>query len=202
MNNGLYDEIEETWARETRNEELQDLEDVRLSRMVAYLSKVRLSLAEAKDELHERLLSQEGQNLEFMLKDLLSLRRDKIIRAAMTLTKPEGLMTLPEEEFYNRLIRAFKGHYEFINDSLRGITHSTLSRPVDIEQGEYDEMEDIEYVTVRFIRATGIPAEGLDGRTYGPYEKEDLARMPASTALVWINQNIATRVISEDIFEE
>ncbi len=198
----MYGEIEETWAREVRNEKLQDLEDVRLSKMIVYLSKVRLSLAEAKDDLHEKLLNQEGQNLEFMLRDLLILRRDKIIRTAMTLTKPEGLMTLPEEEFYNRLIRAFKGHFEFVTDSLRGVTHSRASRPMDIEHGEYDESEELEYVTVRFIKGTGIPAEGLDGRTYGPYEKEDLARMPASTALVWINQNIAVRVISEDTLEK
>lgn len=198
----MYREIEETWMREVRNEELQDLEDVRLSKMISYLSRVRLSLAEAKDDLHEKLLNQEGQNLEFMLRDLLTLRRDKIIRAAMSLTKPEGLMTLPEEEFYNRLIRAFNGHLEFVNDSLRGITHSTTSRPVDIEHGEYDESDELEYVTVRFIKGTGIPAEGLDGRTYGPYEKEDLARMPASTALVWINQNIAVRVINDQSSEK
>ncbi len=183
--------------QEVRSEKLQDLEDVRFSKMVEYVSRVRLSLAEAKSDLDEELLSKEGQNLEFMLRDLLLLRRDKILRDAMSLAKPEGLMILPEEEFYNRMIRAFKGHFEFVNDSLRGVTHS-LTHPPTGADGNLDESDEIEYVTVRFIKATGIPAEGLDGRTYGPYEKEDLARMPSSTALVWINQNIAVRVISED----
>jgi DNA replication initiation complex subunit (GINS family) len=168
--------------------------------MIAYLSKIRLSLASVKDELHSNLLSQEGLNLEYMLRDLLMLRRDKILAAALELRRPQGIMTLPEEEFYNRLLRGFKGHQEFVSESMSGAAVSSLKSETDDSSGRSKTDDDaLDYVTVRFLKPTDIPAEGLDGRTYGPYAREDIARMPVSTALVWINQKVAVRVMTEEL---
>lgn len=193
-----YDDIQEAWERETQNESLQDLEDLRLNGMVAYVSEVRLSLAAAADTFQADLLNQEGQNLEFMLRDLLMLRRDKILRDILELRKPQGIMTLPEEELYNRLMRGIKGHLEFVRDSLTGIDVTISKRGKASESDLPDDTDEIEYITVRFLKPTDIPAEGLDGRTYGPYDQEDIARMPSSTALIWINQRIAARVMTEE----
>ncbi|MHA1961802.1 MAG: hypothetical protein ACW99U_16385 [Candidatus Thorarchaeota archaeon] len=201
MSDPKYEEIREAWTEEVETKPLQALEDLRFNKMVSYLSQIRLSLAGAKGELHTSLLSQEGQNLEYMLRDLLMLRRDKILAAALELQRPQGIMTLPEEEFYNRLVRGFKGHREFVSESLSGTGVVTLK---STEHGESDGTtesgdDELDYVTVRFLKPTEIPAEGLDGRTYGPYAREDIARMPVSTALVWINQKAAIRVMTEEM---
>jgi hypothetical protein len=81
-----YDDIRSAWEDETSNEALQNLADLRLSKMVSYLSKIRLELASTKadDVLQADLLTQEALNIEFMLKDLLDHRRNKILQAAET----------------------------------------------------------------------------------------------------------------------
>ena len=107
MNDVNYNDIESAWEQETANENLQDLEDLKLSKMVSYLSEIRVSLAETKaeDQLQADFFTQEALNVEFMLNDLLLLRQDKILKAALAQRRPIGTMTLPEEEFYNRLLR-------------------------------------------------------------------------------------------------
>ena len=101
----MYDDIRKTWEDEKNNDALQNLEDLRLSKMVAYLSSVRHLLAETPSEnsIQVDLLTQEGLNIEFMLRDFLMLRRTKIMNAVLGQEKPAGSMTLAEEEFYNRL---------------------------------------------------------------------------------------------------
>ena len=197
-----YENIQEAWELEVETERLQDLQDLRLRRMIDYLSKVRLQLAETEDELQSDLLNQEGQNLEFMMRDLLMIRRDKILKAVLEVRRPQGIMTLLEEELHSRLSRGINGHLEFVNDSLRGVQQKTRGKktvPGKSYDGETDDLKEIDYVTVRFLEPTDTPAEGLDGKVYGPYKREDIARIPSSTALVWINQQIAVRVMIDDI---
>jgi len=45
LNEISYDDIRNAWDDEISNESLQNLADLRLSKMVSYLSKVRLELA-------------------------------------------------------------------------------------------------------------------------------------------------------------
>jgi len=130
------------------NEALQNLADLRLSKMVSYLSKIRLELASTKadDVLQADLLTQEALNIEFMLKDLLEQRRAKIMKAALSNRKPAGDMTLAEEGFYKDIQRAL-----------------------------------VEYIVVRFLRPIKEPFMGLDEMTHGPFEKEDVAKIPAAS---------------------
>ena len=123
----MYDMIGAAWEAETGNEELQSLNDLQLTKMTEYLSKVRFELTEtaAGNQLQADLLSQEALNLEFMIKDLLMVRRSKIVKAALEQTKPSGELTLSEEEFYNRLVRGIDGHLESVNESLTGMPSPT-----------------------------------------------------------------------------
>ena len=115
-----YDDIRSAWEDETSSEALQNLADLRLSKMVAYLSKIRLELAStnADDILQSDLLTQEALNIEFMLKDLLDYRRSKILKAALSNRRPTGDMTLAEEGFYKDTQRALDSHAEFVKESL------------------------------------------------------------------------------------
>ncbi len=110
-----YNDIKNAWDDEISNNALQNLADLRLSKMVSYLSKVRLELAStnADDVLQADLLSQQALNIEFMLKDLLEYRRNKILKAAFSNRKPTGDMTLAEEEFYKETQRALDSHIDF-----------------------------------------------------------------------------------------
>jgi DNA replication initiation complex subunit (GINS family) len=197
----LYKDINAAWAAETANDELQNLEDLRLSKMTEYLSKVRFALTEtpAEKQLQADMYTQEALNLEFMLKDLLMLRRNKIIRAAMAQRKPLGAMVLSEEELYNRLLRGFEGHSNFVREALTGMPSSTMTRPTD--GGEVSPQEDVvDYVIVRFLRSIDDSIIGIDERTYGPFKKEDLITIPADNARVWLRDGtVGSRLMGEAV---
>jgi len=202
-----YDGIKIAWEEEIANEGLQDLADLRLSKMIAYLSKVRLELAStnADDVLQADLLTQEALNIEFMLKDLLELRQQKILKAALDNRKPTGDMTLTEEVFYKTIQRAFDSHAEFVKESLSGTTPKTRSKSekekIETKTSDDvidDEGEDIDYIVVRFLRPIEEPFMGLDEKTHGPFEKESVAKIPAANVRVWLRDGTATRIVPED----
>jgi len=202
-----YDDIRNAWEDETSSEVLQNLRDKRLSRMVAYLSKIRLELAStnADDVLQSDLLTQEALNIEFMLKDLLDYRRNKILKAALSNRKPTSDMTLDEEDFYKLTQRALDSHAEFVKESLSGTTSQPKSRPKkgkttkETSDATLDEdAEDIDYIIVRFLRPISEPFMGLDEKTHGPFEKEDVAKIPAANVSRWLRDGTATRIVPED----
>jgi DNA replication initiation complex subunit (GINS family) len=194
-----YDNIRVTWEKEAESEELQDLQDTKLAKMIAYLSQVRLGLAhtDAKDRLKSDLLQKEAKNLEFMLKDLLMLRRDKILKASLALRRPLGGMTLPEEEFYNRLVRGVEKHTEFVQETLSGTPVATVKRSV-VSSEKDSESETVDYVLVRFLRPIENHFLGLDEVTYGPFKKEDVAVIPTINARTWLRDGTVVRVVVEN----
>jgi DNA replication initiation complex subunit (GINS family) len=202
-----YDSIRSAWKDEVENESLQDMADLRFSKMISYLSNLRLSLAstDASESLQADLLTQEALNLEFMLEDLLALRRDKILKSALIGRRPTSDMTLAEEEFYNRIQRAFDGHSEFLKESLAGAVPSRKKSKAkkgkeenDQDESSLEENDEMEYIVVRFLRSIDEAFMGLDELTYGPFKKEDIARIPTANARLWLRDGTAVRVVLED----
>ncbi|MCK4739949.1 MAG: hypothetical protein KAT22_00230 [Candidatus Thorarchaeota archaeon] len=206
MSDVNYTDIESAWEQETANESLQDLEDLKLSRMVSYLSEVRVSLAKTKaeDQLQADILAQEALNIEFMLNDLLSLRQDKLLKAALAQSRPMGTMTLAEEEFYNRLVRGVEGHQEFVKGALVGTPPSSAKRSTKKKRKKGDDKSDVppeeatDYVLVRFLQPIKDAFMGLDEATYGPFKKEDIATIPTENARTWLRDGTVVRVVAEE----
>ena len=203
----VYNDIRKTWEDEKNNDVLQNLEDLRLSKMVAYLSSVRHLLAETPSEnsIQVDLLTQEGLNIEFMLRDFLMLRRTKIMNAVLGQEKPAGSMTLAEEEFYNRLLRGVTSHSDFVEEVLAGTPAPTMKRskkkkkektPTEKKPPDSDEME---YVMVRFLRSVEEPFMGLDEVAYGPFQEEDIATIPTANAKSWLRDGTVTRVMPSNV---
>ena len=207
MSDVKYSDIESAWEQETANENLQDLEDLKLSKMVSYLSEIRVSLAETKaeDQLQADFFTQEALNVEFMLNDLLLLRQDKILKAALAQRRPIGTMTLAEEEFYNRLLRGVEGHQEFIKGALIGTPLSTTKQSTRKKRKKGDDKSDdppeeaMDYVLVRFLRPIKDAFMGLDEATYGPFKKEDIATIPTENAHAWLRDGTISRVVPEEL---
>jgi len=200
----LYDAINKTWENEKDNSRLQDFEDLRLSKMVSYLSSVRQQLAETSSDntIQVDLLTQEGLNIEFMLRDLLMIRRTKIMNLVFQNETPKGSMTLAEEEFYNRLQRGFSSHADFVDEVLAGSPTPTMKRtrkkkkkkPSQPEKEAKDDSDEIEYVMVRFLRSVEESFMGLDEIVYGPFQEEDVATIPTANAKIWLRDGTVTRV--------
>lgn len=200
-----YNDIKSAWESEVQNESLQDLGDLRLSKMISYLSSVRLSLAsmDAEKRVQADILTQEALNLEFMIEDLLTLRRQKILKAAMSGHKPTSDMTLAEEELYNRTQRALDGHIEFIADSLAGSKPKKAKKADDTEESKAPSSSEMaDYVTVRFLQPIDDAFLGIDEKTYGPFKKEDVAMIPAANARTWLRDGTVVRIVTEEDFSQ
>ncbi|MHA1905951.1 MAG: DNA replication complex subunit Gins51 [Candidatus Thorarchaeota archaeon] len=205
MSEIVYDDIKKTWEDEKNNDSLQNLEDLRLSKMVAYLSTVRHLLAETPSEnsVQVDLMTQEGLNIEFMLRDLFMLRRTKIMNAVLSQVKPAGSMTLAEEEFYNRVSRGVTSHSEFVEEVLAGTPVPTMKRskkkkkesPPPVKKKKAEEVDEMEYVMVRFLRSVEEPFMGLDEVVYGPFQEEDIATIPTANAKSWLRDGTVTRIV-------
>ncbi len=201
-----YTDIVSAWKNEIESEGLQDMGDLRLSKMVSYLSGLRLSLAsiDAEERIQADILTQEALNIEFMLEDLLELRKQKILKSAISGHRPRGDMTLAEEEFYNRFQRALDGHTEFIKDSLAGLPSqvkkkSKKKKDMKKEVTEIRSDSDaVDYITVRFLREINEPFMGLDEKTYGPFKKEDIVMIPSANASLWLRDGTVVRFIPEE----
>ncbi|MHA1943021.1 MAG: DNA replication complex subunit Gins51 [Candidatus Thorarchaeota archaeon] len=201
-----YTDIQTAWKNELENEGLQDLGDLRLSKMVSYLSSVRLALAstDAKERIHAEILTQEALNIEFMLEDLLELRKQKILKSTLSGQRPRGDMTLSEEEFYNRFQRSLDGHAEFIKESLAGSPTPIKKKKKKKKDSKKKVSEPpadsdaVDYVTVRFLRSIEEPFMGLDEKTYGPFKKEDIVMIPAANASLWLRDGTVVRFIPEE----
>lgn len=200
-----YDLIRNAWIAEQDNDALQDLEDLKLTNMTEYLSQVRLKLAKtnAEDRIQFNLYTQEALNLEFMIHDLLILRRDKILNACIRQIPPKGTMTLFEEEdFYKRLVRGFENHNKYVDDVLAGTPLSTIKidhEPVGTKKEKEDKTEstELEYVLVSFLKPVDTAFVGFDEVTYGPYEIGETATIPLANARRWLRDGIVTRIIME-----
>lgn len=190
-----YKDISKIWADEVKEESLRNLPNMTLAKMTMYLSKVRLTLASINTEnkIQEELLKQEALNLEFMIRDLLLLRRQKILNLVLTGRHPSAeSMTLDEEDFYKEIKTSFERHMEFVESSITG----TSSKPRS-EQDD-DESSGSEYVTVRFLKDIESAFMGLDGREYGPFEKEHVAMIPFENATNLSRDGSVSRVLFED----
>jgi DNA replication factor GINS len=197
-----YEDIKSAWENEIENEGFQDLGDLRLSKMIAYLSSVRISLAstDAEKRIQADMLTQEALNLEFMIEDLLTIRKQKILKAVLSGHRPRGDMTLAEEELYNRIQRALDGHTEFVKESLAGSKPKKKKKSsAEAEKSKTPpETETVEYVTVRFLRQISDAFLGLDEKTYGPFKKEDVAMIPAANARTWLRDGTVIRIVAEE----
>jgi DNA replication initiation complex subunit (GINS family) len=200
-----YDLIKNAWIAEQNNDALQDLEDLKLNKMTEYLSQVRLKLAEtnAEDRMQFNLYTQEALNLEFMIHDMLILRRDKILKACIRQIPPKGTMTVFEEEdFYKKLVRGFENHNKYVDDVLAGTPLSTMKvnhekSTTKKEKEDKTELTELEYVLVSFLKPVDNAFVGLDEVTYGPYEVGDTATIPLANARRWLRDGIVTRIIME-----
>ena len=191
-----YNEISKIWATEVNEDSLQPFTRRQLLNIIVYISKIRLTLASdgTGTKLQEELLKQEALNLEFMLKDLLLLRKQKLLNLVLTGRHPPVELTiLDEEDFYTKVKTAFDMHHQFVESSLAGSATAKSDAKDKEELPPADE-----YMTVRFLRDVEDAFLGLDGHEHGPFKKEHVAMIPADNARNWERNGTVSRVILED----
>lgn len=179
----LYDELYEAWKREKENVELQRVPKNFYAKVAEYVKKIREERRMLdKNTTKAKLLKREFRNVKNIVEELTRLRYDKALRKSLAReTVPREVLTQEEAKLYGEILPLAEAYQGFLNDILRG-------RLSDIGRGEKPKN-----MLLRFVQE--IPAiVGSDMRTYGPFEPEDIATLPAENARILIKQGAALEV--------
>lgn len=184
----LFKRLYEGWRREREKPSLQNHDDDYYLCMANYSSKLReQNRMLDKTSVRGKIITQEMDYVEKMLRDLLQLRLAKILNAEMEGTPLITANLLPEERELHSDIRRLIGSY---NDMARNIVFGRLDgSEARLKQSASSE-DFTGFKVLRFIKP--VPAiMGVDMKTYGPYNPEDVATLPEENAENLIRRGFA-----------
>jgi len=178
----MYKLLYDAWLKEKKNREVQKLPENFYVKIAEYMRKLRKE-GRMLDEksVKARVLRRKTKNVEAMVKELLWLRWEKIVRKALEDRKiPENALTLEEQRWSQRLVSLFEDFESFCDKVLMG----KIEKPL---------REQPSMMVLRFLE--DVPAlVGADMRTYGPFKAEDVATLPFENARILIRRGVAVKV--------
>jgi DNA replication factor GINS len=178
----LYNELYEAWRHEKDSSELQPLPKDFYVRLAEYVKRIREE-GRMLDEktTRGRLLLHEAENVRRMVGELVSLRHYKAVQlvSESEAVNVEGL-TKEEEKLFSDVSRPF--------EVFQGIMK-------EVEAGRLPQTgrEKPKNRVLRFLKETPVIV-GVDMKTYGPFQREDVASVPAENAKILTKQGIAVEV--------
>ena len=179
----MYKEVYETWKREKESRILQQLPKDFYRKVAEYIKKIReeTRMLDTKT-VKGRLIKTEFENVKKMLEEILRLRLEKILEMLkIGEDVPKSHLTSEEEEIFEETFPISERFQKLIKDLTQG-------RISEVTSGEKSGK-----VVIRFLK--DIPAiVGVDLKTYGPFQAEDVASLPAENAKILIRQGLAIEV--------
>jgi DNA replication initiation complex subunit (GINS family) len=179
----MYNELYTAWRKEIEEASLGSLPSDFSARIAEYLKLIKEENKMLdKKSLKATLLDNEARNAKRMIKELLCMRYEKIVKAlTQNQDLPSELLTA-EEAKMRESFGAFTDAYQrFIGNLLQGHTPEV---DVEISRKRW---------VLRFTK--NIPAiVGTDMKTYGPFLVEDVASIPVENAKILIRQGLAVQV--------
>ena len=149
---------------EKRNTKLTELPENFFEKVKEYLNRKRL-LAEKKMDEKAFL---EVRNIERLIEEIFNMRERKIINQALIAVRtgipPENL-TKEENEFFNKVVDLLKSRRESVLKKL-------------LEKSEIVE----EKIKLLIFKEDVPEFVGVDMKTYGPFRKGDIAKLPEENA--------------------
>lgn len=213
-----YEKLYQHWLEEFQQTNLTELN----SELFKYYKKIVNSInnykEEKRDDLKDYILETYKENINFLFKDFLKIRKVKIMNSASTM-KEINLNNVIEAEklLYQNLISSIKGYnkvkkisiYEAEEESkLEDLIDSKLEPKIlAIKEGLSNIEEElitadskvvsdedkINYILVRFLKKAP-PLVGIDLLNYGPFEKDDIANLPQKNAKILIYEKFAEKI--------
>ena len=147
------------------------------------------------DNLIEEIRTSSVSLVDFYLNDLLDLRQEKILKSCKNLKIiEEEFLTKIELDFYNNVLLAFKG-YKKMRNMYSVIADACLPEPkkkqsqVFCQNPEFlKKGAETEYSMIRVLKE--LPSiVGFDTINYGPFNKEDIAKIPKINAIILEKEN-------------
>ena len=133
--------------------------------------------------------------MDYIIEDLLAIRKEKIVELCKNLEIIEQKdLTLSEQQFYQNISSAFKGYnknQQYHNALAESCPEEDISKPLEVPCDPVLEptVAKIEYCDVRVLKFAEALV-GPDFVTYGPFNKEDLVRLPKRSARIMEKEKI------------
>lgn len=150
--------------------------------VAAYIKTINDQIELGERSIIGRLMAKEKELLMQLTRMLMEVRIAKVQQAINDI---DYTNLTPEERFITEPITQFKRRVERVEKA--------------IENGQLSVLEAIErkatsrYMVVRFLQPHP-PTIGADLQKYGPYQKEDVAVLPAENARLLVKQGIAVEL--------
>jgi hypothetical protein len=199
----IYEELIFDWEVECTSDEITSLPEAKLKKFYNFQKKIHQlehhappsnATEETKSIIWE-LKKESSKNVDYIINDLLAIRQEKIIQMCKKLEViDQKNLTLSEQQFYRSLLAAFKG-YKKTKQYQNAITESCPEEELPDTEEEPCEPEitgttaKIEYCDVRVLK-DAPPLVGPDFVIYGPFQKEEMVRLPKKSARIMEKEKI------------
>jgi len=196
-----YAKLHAAWEFEVKRDELQNIPDSFIHEMKNYA--IQLNRTTTNPETLSGSLTQtERSYANQMIKEIIDLRLNKIIRSELNGLPINAQAMTPEEQKLHSNLRQLLSDYKQSSELLTFKDTLTQTRPPlqktkkPIQPAPKYEEKDTELFLVRFLKP--LPAiMGIDMKAYGPFQPEELATIPRQNAENLIKRGIAKKVIVE-----
>ncbi|RMF05510.1 hypothetical protein D6764_04570 [Candidatus Woesearchaeota archaeon] len=211
-----YDTLVDISRRERNKPELQKLDNTFYSDVLKYLAEKKKILDEIKaksgafDSQEQKALFQIN-NAKKLVRDIYERRERKIIAMALNRSRTgsdiidTSTLLDDEKKLYEELVSVLDRFRKGVLNNVLSMKKPVLreekpSKPAQEEETksqkeEQDSREEPseDYVLVRFLHA--VPRfVGTDLSAYGPFEEEDIAKLPKDVARVLISKGRAEEI--------
>jgi DNA replication initiation complex subunit (GINS family) len=175
-----YDELQEAWKRELRNNDLQALRQGLFKDLASYTKRLREAQRNLDGKsLKAEVIDEELGRIESLLTQLLDRRLDKI-ESQIDRDQTTDLAGA-EKQAYQAAANVHRDFKKLKDDILQG------REPIASAKTDRSPL------MVRFIK--DVPSIiGVDLKTHGPFQKEDIATLPRENAESLIRQGTAVEV--------
>ncbi len=188
----MFDKIQNKWKEEREKELLTPMNEAFYGAMRDFLKVRTVRTKEEINPLIKKILEERLNRLKYVINDLLKLRTSKIIQIVMSKQEINVNLAREEQNFYERMKQIYDVYRKDVF-SPKDIAYTDLSLPsVGSEVTDLDD--EIDFVAVRFIQSTKEKIKGLDGKTYGPFELEDVCLLPKENAIGLVRKEIAENI--------
>ncbi len=202
-----YETLYDLLRREKNRAELQELDPLFYENLIRYLKEKKeiLRSQEQKDSIFTTIEVQKTrkqiENIQKIIKELYEKRESKIIQLALinsrsqTPKNDKTTMLNAEKEIYESIIQSLD---QFRNEILHNIVlGNSLNSKIQPKTLKKDEKPKITSKKVKFKRKTG-QFIGTDLKSYGPFEKGDIAELPIEIADLMTDKNQVENIKNEN----
>jgi DNA replication initiation complex subunit (GINS family) len=181
----MYDKLFDIWRKTISRKEIQSLPKGFYLELKAYIRKIQKEKRMLdKNTIKGQLLMKEEENVKLMIESVIRTRYEKIMQLIMKGGNIPDALEKQEVRIYEETSSSTEFFQTIITNIFQGKKFRNENN--DIKKNK-------KFTIIRIIQETS-EIIGIDNKTYGPFEVEDIAMLPIENARILIKQGVAKKI--------